>query len=145
MPAKGSRKSRTSSAKDRKKPVSGQVKAGTIFPVGRSVRLMKEARLSERISVSAGAYIAGVLEYICAEILEMAGNVCEEAGRKTIAPKHINLGVRADQELNKMMSNIVISQGGMLPNVHEYLVPPKKGGKKAGGKEGGHNDASQPL
>ena len=115
-----------------------------MFPVARSIRLMKEGRLSERISVTAGAFMAGVLEYICAEILEMAGNVAEEQGRKTITPKHINLGVRADAELNKMMNNIVISQGGMLPNVHEFLVPPKKGGKKASGHDG-HADASQPL
>ena len=143
MPAKGSRKSRQS-ATERKKPVPAHVKAGTLFPVARSIRLMKEARLSERISVTAGAFMAGVLEYICAEILEMAGNVAEEQGRKTITPKHINLGVRADAELNKMMNNIVISQGGMLPNVHEFLVPPKKGGKKASGHDG-HADASQPL
>ena len=145
MPTKGSRKSRQSLQKERAKPVSGNVRAGTLFPVGRSVRLMKEARLSERISVTAGAFIAGVLEYITAEILEMAGNVCEESGRKIIAPKHINLGVRADAELNKMMTNIVISQGGMLPYVHDYLVPPKKGSKKAAGGDGGHGDASQPL
>ena len=69
----------------------------------------------------------------------------EESGRKIIAPKHINLGVRADAELNKLMTNIVISQGGMLPYVHDYLVPPKKGGKKNAMHGDGHADASQPL
>ena len=143
MPAKGSRKSRSSAAKKDRKTASE--KAGVHFPVARSTRLMKEARLSERISVTAGAFMAGVLEFITAEILELAGNVCEEHGRKTIAPKHINLGVRSDEELNKMMCNITISQGGMLPHINEYLQPPKKGGKKNAAQDGGHADASQPL
>ena len=65
------------SGKTKKKPVSGSTKAGTLYPVGRLNRLLKHARLAERTSTSAGAFMAGVLEYITAEILELAGDVCE--------------------------------------------------------------------
>jgi histone H2A len=53
--------------------------------------------------------LSGVLEYLTAEIIELAGSVCEENKKKTIAPKHLNLAVRSDPELNKLMHTISIS------------------------------------
>jgi len=69
----------------------------------------------------------------------LAGDICEQHGRKTIAPQHLNLAIRSDPELAKLMVSSTISQGGMLPNVSTFLFPPKakKGGKQA--------DASQPV
>ena len=94
------------------KNVSGSTKAGTLFPTGRLNRLFRQGRYSDRFSRSAGIFLAGVLEYITAEIIELAGSVCEENKKKTIAPKHLNLAVRSDPELNKLMHSITISQGG---------------------------------
>ena len=94
------------------KPVSGSIKAGTLFPTARLNRLFRQGRYSDRFSRSAGIFLAGVLEYITAEIIELAGSVCEENKKKTIAPKHLNLAVRSDPELNKLMHSITISQGG---------------------------------
>jgi histone H2A len=85
--------------------------------------------------------MAGVLEYLTAEIIELAGSVCEENKRSTISPKHLNLAIRSDPELNKLMSKITVSQGGMLPNIQEALKPQKKGGKSGSGKV----DNSQPV
>ena len=61
--------------------------------------------------------MAGVLEYITAEIFEVAGNIAEKKKRKTLAPVHINLGIRSDEELSKLLGTMVISQGGMTPNI----------------------------
>ena len=90
MPAKKSgRKSATKS-----KSITQSKRADTLFPVGRLNRLMKQGRYSDRLSSSAGVFMAGVLEYLCAEIIELAGNQCEKMKMKTLQPKHINLGVR---------------------------------------------------
>ena len=113
----------------RTKAISGNVKAGTIFPVGRCNTLIRQGRYSDRVGKSAGAFMAAVLEYITAEMLELAGNVCDEGGKKRITPKHINLGVRHDEELAKLMTLTTISQGGMVSNIHESLLPAKKGKK----------------
>lgn len=105
MPAKGSRRKSATKGKS----VSGSTKAGTLFPVGRLNRLMKRGRYSDRMSASAGAFMAGVLEYLTAEMLELAGNICEQQKKKTIAPKHLNLGVRSDDELAKLMAEVTIA------------------------------------
>ncbi|RXM34104.1 Histone H2A [Acipenser ruthenus] len=59
-----------------------------------------------------------VLEYLTAEILELAGN----AG---IIPRHLQLAVRNDEELNKLMGGVTIAQGGVLPNIQAVLLPKK--------------------
>ena len=47
-------------------------------------------------------------------------------------PRHLQLAVRNDEELNKLLGSVVISQGGVLPNILSELLPPKgKGGNKA--------------
>lgn len=72
MPPKGSRKK----SGIRQKSVSQSVRANTLFPVGRLNRLIKHGRFSERVSSSAGVFMAGLLEYLTAEIIELAGNQC---------------------------------------------------------------------
>jgi len=111
-------------------PVSNNVRAGTIFPVGRCNRYLKQGRYAERVGGSAGVFMAAVLEYITAELCELAGNVCEEQGKKQIMPRHINMGVRHDEELAKLMSYTTISSGGQAVHIHDFLKP-AKGGKKA--------------
>lgn len=128
MAPKTKGKPRKSGSGNRNKPVSNSVRAGTLFPVGRLNRMIKKGRYSDRVGSSAGAFMAAVLEYITAEVLELAGNICEEHKKKTIAPKHINLGLKSDDELNKLMVDTTIFQGGMLLNIHEALRPQK--GKK---------------
>ena len=74
--------------------------------------------------------MAACLEYIACEILELAGNAAVEGGRKTIQPRHLQLAVRNDEELNKLLGGVTISQGGVLPNIHAVLLPKKKEAKE---------------
>ena len=47
-----------------------------------------------------------------------------------IVPRHITLAVKNDEELNKLLGNVTIAGGGVLPNIHAVLLPKSKGGKK---------------
>ena len=139
MPLAKSNKSPKGKAgsKMRATAVSGATRAGIAFAPARCQRLLRQGRYSERLSVGAGAYMAGVLQYLCEELCELSGDMCESRKRKTIAPEHINLAMRSDHELAKLMFKTTIAQGGMLPNIHEFLQPQKKGKKMT--------DASQPV
>ena len=117
-------KGRKSASKANKsKAVSGSTKAGTLFPVGRLNRYIKQGRYSERVGASAGAFLAAVLEYLTAEILEMSADLANQHGRKTIAPKHLNLAIRSDEEMQKMINNTTIHEGGMVAHINEFLLP----------------------
>jgi histone H2A len=112
-----------------KKAVSKSAKAGLQFPVGRIARYLKKGRYAERIGAGAPVYLAAVLEYLAAEVLELAGNAARDNKKTRIIPRHIQLAVRNDEELSKLLSGVTIAEGGVLPNIHAVLLP-KKSGKK---------------
>ena len=101
-------------------------KAGLQFPVGRVARYMKKAKVSARVGAGASVYMAAVLEYLTAEVLELAGNAARDNKKSRIVPRHIQLAVRNDEELNKLLGHVTIASGGVLPNIHASLLPKKK-------------------
>ena len=105
------------------------MKAGLQFPVGRISRFMKQGRYAERIGAGAPVYLAAVLEYLAAEVLELAGNAAKDNKKTRIVPRHIQLAIRNDEELNKLMANTVIANGGVLPYIHQALLPTGSGKK----------------
>jgi len=48
-----------------------------------------------------------------------------------ITPRHIQLAVRNDEELNKLLGGVTIASGGVLPNIHAVLLPKKKAGEES--------------
>ncbi|CAN0267382.1 unnamed protein product [Ascophyllum nodosum] len=114
--------------------VSQSLRAGLTFPVARVARHVKEAKLCRRVGKGSGVYLAAVLEYLCAEILELAGNACRDNKKKRITPRHIQLAIRNDEELNKLLHDVTIAEGGVLPNIHAVLLP-KKLAKKVNDEE----------
>jgi len=109
------------------KSVSRSAKAGIQFPVGRIARFLKRGKYSERVGGGAPVYVAAVLEYLAAEVLELAGNAAKDNKKTRIIPRHIQLAVRNDEELNKLMRTATIASGGVLPNIRKELLPePKK-------------------
>ena len=78
-----------------------------------------------RIGAGAPVYLAAVLEYMAAEVLELAGNAARDNKKSRIIPRHITLAVRNDEELNKFLSGVTVAAGGVLPNIHSVLLPKK--------------------
>jgi len=123
-----------------KKAVSRSSRAGLQFPVGRVHRHLREGRYAQRVGAGAPVYLAAVLEYLAAEILELAGNASRDNKKTRIIPRHVQLAIRNDEELNKLLSNVTIAQGGVLPNIHSNLLPKKSGtGKKEGAEANPHS------
>ena len=134
--------------KTAKKAVSRSAKAGLQFPVGRIARYLKAGKYASRVGAGAPVYLAAVLEYLTAEVLELAGNASRD-NKKTrcartpsherapshapcpasIVPRHIQLAIRNDEELSKLLGKVTIAAGGVLPNIHSVLLP-KKGEKE---------------
>ena len=69
------------------KSTSRSAKAGLQFPVGRVARYLKLGRYAARVGGGAPVYLAAVLEYLCAEILELAGNAARDNKKARIIVK----------------------------------------------------------
>ena len=116
------------------KAQSRSAKAGLQFPVGRVHRLLKKGNYAQRVGAGAPVYLAAVLEYLAAEILELAGNAARDNKKQRIVPRHLQLAIRNDEELNRLLGDVVISQGGVVPHIAAELLPSKssKGRKEEG-------------
>ncbi|CAI9762262.1 unnamed protein product [Fraxinus pennsylvanica] len=83
----------------RSKAVSRSSKVGLQFPVDRVARFLKKR------------------------------NAARDNKKNQIIPRHIQLAVKNDEELSKMLGSVTIANGGVLPNIHQTLMPKKTGGK----------------
>ncbi|KAJ3694193.1 hypothetical protein LUZ60_009673 [Juncus effusus] len=114
----------------RKKSVTRSTRAGLQFPVGRIGRFLKKGRYALRVGSGAPVYLAAVLEYLAAEVLELAGNAARDNKKSRIIPRHVLLAIRNDEELGKLLAGVTIAHGGVLPNINPVLLP-KKTAEKA--------------
>ncbi|CAO2595507.1 Histone H2A type 1-E [Lemmus lemmus] len=122
--------------KARAKAKTRSSRAGLQFPVGRVHRLLRKGNYAERVGAGAPVYLAAVLEYLTAEILELAGNAARDNKKTRIIPRHLQLAIRNDEELNKLLGRVTIAQGGVLPNIQAVLLPKKtESHHKAKGKK----------
>ena len=88
-------------------------------------------------------YLAAVLEYLTAEVLELAGNAARDNKKSRIIPRHLQLAVRNDEELNQLLQHVTFAEGGVLPNIQAVLLPKKTGSKSGGLKMAGNSSQSQ--
>nr|XP_033796424.1 core histone macro-H2A.2 [Geotrypetes seraphini]XP_033796425.1 core histone macro-H2A.2 [Geotrypetes seraphini]XP_033796426.1 core histone macro-H2A.2 [Geotrypetes seraphini]XP_033796427.1 core histone macro-H2A.2 [Geotrypetes seraphini] len=124
MSARGGKKKTTKQSRSSR--------AGVIFPVGRMMRYLRKGTHKYRIGMGAPVYMAAVIEYLAAEILELAGNAARDNKKGRITPRHILLAVANDEELNQLLKGVTIASGGVLPRIHPELLAKKRGARGKG-------------
>lgn len=108
--------------KEPKKSQTKSQKAGIYFNVNSILKKLKKKNPRCRVMETSAVLLAGVLEYLTAEVLELSGSVAHQFKRQQIKPRHIFLAIENDQELHKMLGQVTIAESGVLPNIHPDLL-----------------------
>merc|ERR1712192_210884 len=99
-------------------------RAGLVMPVAKVLDGLKKGRYAPRVRVEAAVYLAASLEYLVAEVLELAGNCSQHMKRKRITPRHIQMTFLHDSELGELTKGVIVPEGGVKPNILKELLPP---------------------
>ena len=116
-----------------KKSGSRSAKAGLIFPVGRTGSLLRRGNYAPRVGASSAVYLAAVMEYLVAELLELSVKALSQhkSKSKRLNPRILTLAVRHDDDLGALLQNVTLSRGGVLPSLNKALAKKQKGAKKS--------------
>ena len=127
---KGGKGGKFGAGKSKRAPQSRAARAGLQFPVGRIHRFLRgRVAANSRVGATSAVYSAAILEYLTAEVLELAGNASKDLKVKRITPRHLQLAIRGDEELDTLIK-ATIAGGGVIPHIHKALI--MKSTKKQG-------------
>jgi len=93
--------------------VSRTSRAGLQFSVSACEHFLRD--FGKSVGSTAAVYLAAILEYITAEILELAGNAARDNKEVRVSARHMFLAVDNDEELKKLFEklNYKIMGGGV--------------------------------
>ncbi|XP_046505980.1 histone H2A-Bbd type 1-like [Equus quagga] len=109
------RRNRQLSFRRRKHTQSRSTRAELQFPVSRVDRLLRQGAYGQRLSSSTPIFLAGILEYLTANILELAGKEAHSSRKIRITPEHVQRAVENNQHLSHLFENETYRQSDQMP------------------------------
>jgi histone H2A len=88
------------------RPETKTVRARLQFPVGRISRRLNSGKYAKHVGRAAPVFLAAVLEYLTAEVLQLAGCAACKNKMDRITPRHIQLVMRNDAALNALTRGV---------------------------------------
>ena len=101
-------------------------RTGLKLPIQRIHNDMQRCCTAKKVSVEAAIFLAGVIEYMLAELINASSYVTESSNKERITPQHITIAIHDDSEMADLLKNVIISRGGVVPNICDELLLDEK-------------------
>ncbi|XP_017824656.1 histone H2A-Bbd type 2/3-like [Callithrix jacchus] len=100
----------SSGAGGRGHTLSRTARGELLFSVSEVERSLQEGQCAQRLSPSAPVFLAAVIQYLTAQILELAGKEAHNNGERTITPQPLDMAVHDNALLSTLFDTTTVSQ-----------------------------------
>ncbi|XP_058568554.1 histone H2A-Bbd type 1-like [Neofelis nebulosa] len=114
------RRSRRHRRRQRRHAVSRSRRAELQFPVSRVERLLRERRYAPRLNSSTPVFLTAILEYLTANILELAGKEALDGHKMRITSEHVQRALGSNQHLRGLLEDNTSPRVDGLPRVRKW-------------------------
>lgn len=97
--------------------------AGLLLPASLFHKKLLAGKYAKKVAKEASVTLTGVLEYLIAEVLEMAKECADANQKKRIQPRHIMLAIKRDQDFHELLKDVTFPKTGVVPYIQEALLP----------------------
>ena len=105
--------------RSRRRSLSRSTRAELQFPVSRVDRLLREGQFANRLSSATPVFLTAVLEYLIANILDLAGKEACTNHRVRISPEHVQTALVNNENLRCLFQPGAFSQPAASPPAPE--------------------------
>uniref|UniRef100_A0A2K6GIM0 Histone H2A n=1 Tax=Propithecus coquereli TaxID=379532 RepID=A0A2K6GIM0_PROCO len=82
-------------------------RAELAFSVSHMERLLREGHYAQRLSSSALVFLAAIVQYLTAKVLELARNEAQNSGRRCITPEQVDIAVHNNALLSSFFDTTI--------------------------------------
>ncbi|XP_012882186.1 PREDICTED: histone H2A-Bbd type 1-like [Dipodomys ordii] len=111
------KKQSVNALKPKKHPVSRSARAELLFPVSRMDRFLRKGNYARRLTSSTPVFLAGVLEYLVSNILDLAGKEAHNNGKKYIRPEHVKKVIQRKKHLRLFFQDTMQTLNVEMPKL----------------------------
>uniref|UniRef100_A0A915E991 Histone H2A n=1 Tax=Ditylenchus dipsaci TaxID=166011 RepID=A0A915E991_9BILA len=95
----------------------------SFFQLEKCIVISKKSCTNSRAGAPAAIYCAAVLEYLTAELMQMAGSMCKEQKGEVITTRHLKLAIQEDEELYEFIAKLAVAQDPTSEaHIYEFLL-----------------------
>ncbi|CAK6450042.1 unnamed protein product [Pipistrellus nathusii] len=104
-----SRREGPSDHQRRRRTRSRTARADLVFSVSHLERRLLDGHYSQRLSANAPVYLAAIIQYLTATVLELAADEAHKMGCRRITPQLLDMAIHNNALLSGFFDNITIS------------------------------------
>ncbi|XP_070496614.1 histone H2A-like [Chironomus tepperi] len=97
--------------------------AGLLLPPNIFHKKLISGKYAKKVAKEAAVAMAGVLEYLVSEVLEISKECADINQKKRIQPRHIMLAIKSDQDFNELLKDVTFPSTGVVPFIQDCLLP----------------------
>lgn len=112
MPGQRSRRgsSGTGRHRRRRRTRTGTARAELLFSVSHLERLLREGHYAQHLTSTATVFLAAIVQYLTATVLQLAGNEAQRRGCRRITPQLLDMAIHNNALLSVFFSSTTVSQ-----------------------------------